>query len=60
MKALIALLLLSGCAAEQIADLRPALIECLHEGKLLAAVKVDGGGKVTEAACLPVRLGRPS
>lgn len=52
----LAALLLAGCATTHAVDLRPALVGCLEQGKLLGAVEVDSEGHVTGAACLAVRL----
>lgn len=53
---LVCALALSGCAMERVIDLRPGVVACLQEGKLLAAVKIDAEGKIVKAQCLPVRL----
>lgn len=54
---LVLALALAGCAMERVIDLRPATVECLSDGKLLGAVKIDAEGKVIGSACLAVRVG---
>lgn len=52
---------LAGCAASSsVIDLRRPLVDCLREGKLLGAVKVDTSGAIIDRACLAIRIERRS